>query len=131
MNHRLLLGLGGLTGALGVGLGAFGAHGLKSWLATADDGAARLAWWQTAAHYHLLHALLVVAIAVWARSHPGRLVRAAGVCALAGVAVFSGTLYAMALGAPRALGAVTPLGGVALIAAWLLVASAAWRADHA
>lgn len=131
MNHRLLLGLGGLTGALGVAMGAFGAHGLKAWLATVDDGAERLAWWQTGAHYHLLHALLLVAIGMWARAHPGRLVRAAGVCALAGVALFSGTLYAMALGGPRVLGAVTPLGGVALLAAWVLVAVSAWRGDQA
>ncbi|MCC7071996.1 MAG: DUF423 domain-containing protein [Deltaproteobacteria bacterium] len=131
MHHRSLLVLGGLTGALGVAMGAFGAHGLKSWLQAADDGAQRLAWWHTGAQYQLVHALLLVAVGMWARSHPGRLVHAAGACALLGVALFSGTLYAMALGGPRVLGAVTPLGGVSLLAAWTLLVVAAWRGDQA
>lgn len=125
MNDGRLIGLGGVLGALGVAMGAFGAHAVKGWLAVADDGAVRLAWWHTGAHYHLVHALMIVAIGVWARSHPGRAARAAAWCAAAGIALFSGSLYAMALTNMRALGAVTPLGGVALVAAWVLVAVAA------
>lgn len=127
MTRNPVLVLGGVLGALGVAMGAFGAHAVKGWLLAAQDGAERLAWWQTGAHYHLVHALLVVAIGVWARSYPGRLARAAALCAAAGIALFSGSLYAMALTNVRGLGAVTPLGGVALLAAWLLVAAAAWR----
>jgi len=129
MDDRRLLGLGGALGALGVAMGAFGAHAVKGWLEAADDGAARLAWWHTGAQYHLAHALLIVALGVWARSYPGRLPRAAAWCAAAGIVLFSGSLYAMALTGVRALGAVTPLGGVALLAAWALVLLAAWRRD--
>lgn len=127
MNKNPMLLLGGVLGALGVAMGAFGAHAVKGWLATADDGALRLAWWHTGAQYHLLHALLIVAVGVWATSYPGGLARAAGWCAAAGVALFSGSLYVMALTNTRWLGAVTPLGGVAFLAAWLLVVAGAWR----
>lgn len=123
MTKHPLLVLGGVLGALGVGLGAFGAHALKTALETAEDGPARLAWWHTATQYHLWHALLIVALGVWAT--PGRRVGAAGVSAAVGILLFSGSLYAMTLTGIRALGAVTPLGGAAFILAWLLVALAA------
>ena len=131
MTRNPLLVLGGLLGALGVALGAFGAHALKASLAAAEDGPARLAWWQTASQYHLLHALLVVALGVWASARPARALTAAGLCALLGVVLFSGSLYAMALSGVRALGAITPFGGVAFLAAWVLVAVAAWRQPQA
>lgn len=122
MSKHPLLVLGGVLGALGVGLGAFGAHALKASLEAAEDGATRLAWWHTATQYHLWHALLIVALGVWGQS--GRRVGAAGVCAAVGILLFSGSLYAMTLTGIRALGAVTPLGGAAFIVAWVLVALA-------
>lgn len=125
MSKHPLLVLGGALGALGVGLGAFGAHALKSWLEALDDGAARLAWWHTGTQYHLWHALLIVGLGVWAIVRPAPLVRAAGWCAALGILLFSGSLYAMTLTGVRALGAVTPLGGVAFLAAWVLVVLAA------
>ncbi len=125
MKKNRLLVMGGALGALGIAMGAFGAHAVKGWLATAEDGAARLAWWHTGAQYHLLHALLIVALGVWAGSHPSTRVTAAGLCAALGVLLFSGSLYVMALTGARALGAVTPVGGVAFLAAWVLVALAA------
>lgn len=110
--------VGAVCGFLGVALGAFGAHGLK-----ARASAEALAWWQTAAQYHLVHAVALVAVGLL-RAQSGR-GDAAGWAFLAGILVFSGTLYAMALGAPRVLGAVTPLGGLALLAGWALLALAA------
>ncbi len=106
---------GALWGCLGVGLGAFGAHGLKS-----VAGAQGLAWWETAARYHLFHALALLAVGLLQQHRPGG--DLAGWCLLVGSALFSTTLYAMALGAPRWLGAVTPLGGVTMMLGWLLLA---------
>ena len=106
---------GALWGLLGVGLGAFGAHGLK---ATASEQG--LAWWETAARYQLYHALALVLFGLLQQQRPGG--HAAGWSFLVGSAVFSGTLYAMALGAPRWLGAVTPIGGLGMMLGWLLLA---------
>lgn len=107
--------VGALWGLLGVGLGAFGAHGLK---ATASGQG--LAWWETGARYQLFHALALVLFGLLQQQRPGG--HAVGWSFLAGSAVFSGTLYAMALGAPRWLGAVTPIGGLGLLLGWLLLA---------
>ena len=115
--------LGSSLAALGVALGAFGAHGLK-----ARVGPELLETWETAARYHLVHALALLATA-WAASRwPGPAVSAAGWLFLVGVVLFSGSLYAMTLTGVRALGAITPLGGLCFIAAWLSLAFAAWRA---
>jgi uncharacterized membrane protein YgdD (TMEM256/DUF423 family) len=105
------------VGFTGVALGAFGAHALKPVFAAAENGAERAAWWQTGVQYHLVHAVLLVAVwALWGRlAHPARMAGSIVV----GVCLFSGSLYLMALTSVRLLGAVTPLGGVAFLAAWL------------
>ena len=110
----------GISGFLAVALGAFGAHGLRSSLAVVDDGAKRLEWWQTAAHYHLMHALALVAVALVIDRVPQA--RIAGVAFVIGTLLFSGSLYAMALGAPRVLGAVTPFGGLGFLVGWATLA---------
>jgi len=117
------ISMGALWGALAVGLGAFGAHGLKS--LTKDPDA--LDWWHTAASYQLWHALALVGYGLFLTTQrDGRSVSTwPGFAFLLGSAVFSATLYAMALGAPRWLGAITPLGGSALIVAWVAFA---WQA---
>ncbi|NVB43180.1 DUF423 domain-containing protein [Pseudenhygromyxa sp. WMMC2535] len=106
----------GLLGMLAVAAGAFGAHGLEGRL-----GAQQLEWWQTAARYQVLHALALLTLA-WARGPWTRLRRGAALALFVGVVIFSGTLYTMALGAPRILGAVTPLGGLGMIAGWGMIA---------
>jgi uncharacterized membrane protein YgdD (TMEM256/DUF423 family) len=106
----------GISGFLAVALGAFGAHGLQSRLADAADGAKRLSWWQTAAHYHLMHALALAVVAFVIAHTPQA--RYAGVAFLLGTLLFSGSLYVMALGGPRWLGAVTPFGGAAFLVGW-------------
>lgn len=107
--------IGALWGFLAVSAGAFGAHGLEGRVDLEE-----LAWWETAVQYHLVHALALVAFGILRRVVPGG--QAAGWCFLFGDAVFSGTLYAMALGGPPWLGAVTPVGGVAMLAGWLVLA---------
>ncbi len=125
---RTFMMLSGVLGALAVGMGAFGAHGLRGKLEGLDDGAKRLGWWETAAQYHLMHAVaLGLAAFVLSKASSG-MGHAAGYAFLGGVLIFSGTLYAMALGGPRWLGAVTPIGGLALIVGWVLLAVAGWRA---
>ncbi|MGE5794797.1 MAG: DUF423 domain-containing protein [Bacteroidota bacterium] len=117
---KLFVILGALAAALGVALGAFGAHALKARL-SAD----MLAAWQTAVQYHLWHALGLVAIGLLAQHLPASVpVRIAGWLMLAGIVLFSGSLYALALSGTRSLGAITPFGGGCLIVAWLVLAFA-------
>lgn len=105
-------------------LGAFGAHALKARLP-----AEMLALWSTGVQYHLWHALGMILIGLAAAVvADGMWLRAAGLLLLVGIVLFSGSLYALALGAPRWLGAVAPLGGAAFILGWLALALAAARA---
>ena len=97
--QRAFLLFGGFLGALAVGLGAYGAHGLEALLEGAPDGARRLAWWHTAVSYQLPHAVMLVLVAQLAERRSGRALAIAGGAFLFGVVVFSGTLYAMSLGA--------------------------------
>lgn len=114
-----------LLGLIGVGLGAFGAHGLEQ-VASAEQ----LKWWSTGVLYHLLHVAPLLALEHLRGARGARL---AGLAFCAGVLLFSGTLYAMALGATTRLGMVTPLGGLALMIGWgaLAYASTAGRASDA
>lgn len=102
-----------VLGATGIALGAFGAHALRARLE-----ARQLEVWGTAVDYHLLHAVALLALALYA-SATGRPVAAPAALWTSGVALFSGSLYALALGAPRWLGPVTPLGGLCLVAGWV------------
>lgn len=117
-----------ILGALAVALGAFGAHGLKAWLAEAVDGAQRLAWWNTAAHYQLVHAVLAAVLGALALAHKqdasSPWLRRGVLLCLAGSVLFSGSLYAMTLTNIRVLGAITPLGGLSFIGAWLTLLAA-------
>lgn len=104
-----------LLGAVAVMLGAFGAHALR-----ANLDAAALQTWHTAVEYQFWHALALLWVATQGRSLP----HARWIASLyaAGVGLFCGSLYALALGAPRMAGAITPFGGMAFIFAWLLLA---------
>lgn len=120
---RFFLIAGAVLAALGVAAGAFAAHALKERLSPE-----MLTVFETGARYHLLHALGLLGIGL-AGLHlqSQRWLLASGWTMLAGLVVFSGTLYALAAGGPRWLGAITPAGGTALIAAWALLAVAVWR----
>ena len=115
-------GIGAWLGALGVALGAFGAHGLK-----ARVSVDMLAVWETGARYHVLHALALLATAWACERWPGAFASGAGWLFLVGIVVFSGSLYALALTGVKALGAITPIGGACFIAGWACLAMAAMR----
>ena len=121
MHSPISLPVAAFLGITAVGLGAFGAHGLKEQLAARGSTET----WQIAALYHLVHAagFLVVAL-VASHLEAGRartFLRRAGLCWLLGIVLFSGSLYALALGAPRWMGPVTPLGGIFFMLGWLFV----------
>jgi uncharacterized membrane protein YgdD (TMEM256/DUF423 family) len=121
---KLFIGLGALAAALAVALGAFGAHALRARLA-----ADLLAVYRTAVEYHFYHALGLIAVGLAIQHLPASgPLRAAGWAMLAGIVLFSGSLYLLALTGVRALGAVTPVGGVAFIVGWALLAWAVLRA---
>lgn len=120
---KLFLALGAVAGALAVAFGAFGAHALRARLAPEMLGI-----YQTAVQYHFWHALGVIAIGLAAAHLPDSMaLRWSGALMLAGILLFSGSLYALALTGVRALGAITPIGGAAFIAAWIAFAWAAWK----
>ena len=123
MSPHQAIAIGAASGALSVVLGAFGAHALEARLAPED-----LALWETAVHYQALHAVALILFGLFAERHTCRAIASA--CFIAGAAVFSGTLYGIALGGPKWLGAITPIGGTLLIAGWLAFAWAAVRGRH-
>ena len=116
LGRRRILCAGALLAGLAVALGAFGAHGLKHML-----DAERLGWWQTAVQYQVWHGLGLVALA----GAPLERVKLPAWLLGAGTAIFSGSLYLMALSGWRWLGAVTPFGGLAMFLGWAVLA---WRA---
>lgn len=102
-----------IYGAVAVIAGAFGAHGLKSVLTPEQ-----LVSWNTAAHYHLLHSVALLALGLYAAT-TGRSVTLPATLFAVGVLLFSGSIYGLLLTSQRWLGPVTPIGGVLMIAAWL------------
>jgi uncharacterized membrane protein YgdD (TMEM256/DUF423 family) len=118
----LALTVGAAYGLLGVALGAFGAHALKKSL-SADA----LALWRTAVEYQFWHALALVAVGLLARDQAMPALKLSAAAFAAGVLLFSGSLYLLALTGVRGLGAVTPLGGLLLLAAWAALLYAAIR----
>ncbi len=113
---KLFLILGGLNAALVVLLGAFGAHALKMRLSSE-----MMAVYQTGIHYHLFHALGLLIVGVVALHWPASIfLKWAGWLMLVGIALFSGSLYALSLSELRWLGAITPFGGISFILAWIL-----------
>jgi uncharacterized membrane protein YgdD (TMEM256/DUF423 family) len=122
---RVFLVSGALLGALGVTLGAFGAHSLAGVL-----GAEKVRLFETASRYQMFHSLALLAVglamAQWPASY--RTLALCGWTFVAGILLFSGSLYAYAILGTRWLAMITPLGGVAFIFAWGLMAIAIWRA---
>ena len=118
MSARLALALGAVAMFVAVAAGAFGAHALKGRL-TPDLAAA----WQTAVAYQAWHALGLVGIGALLLHWPQRAgLRVAGALFAAGIVLFSGSLYVLALTGMRGVGAVTPFGGAAFLAGWAVLA---------
>ena len=119
---RALAACGAVLALLGVALGAFGAHALRTRLEPRD-----LEIFETAVRYQMYHALALFAVA-WAASRwPSGATTAAGWLFVIGTGVFSGSLYVLVLSGLRWLGAVTPLGGLAMICGWACLAWAVFR----
>ena len=113
--------------AAAVAAGAFGAHGLRNRL-----DAYSMSVYEKAVFYHFLHAIGIILVALLARTNAISLSGQSRAAALffAGILIFSGSLYALALSGMRILGAITPLGGIAFIAGWLVLAWEAVRAQR-
>ena len=122
MNSRRTLAVAGLLLALGMVLGAIGMHALRGRLQPEQ-------WlqYQTALHYQFYQAPALLGVGLALRLLDVRLLRLAAALLAAGIVVFCGSLYALALGAPRALGALAPVGGYVLVAGWLVFAFGVWR----
>jgi uncharacterized membrane protein YgdD (TMEM256/DUF423 family) len=117
--------MGAVLAMLAVAAGAFGAHALRARLEPR-----LLEVFETAARYQMYHALGLLAAAWAAERATSRAAAAAGWLFAAGILLFSGSLYAMALTGARWLGAVTPLGGAAFLAGWIALAAALPRAPE-
>ena len=124
---RIFIILSGVLGFSAVALGAFGAHGMRSRLESLPDGMKRLEWWNTAAHYHLTHALALGFVAWLAHRGASTSATLAGWSFVAGVVLFSGSLYLMAITGQTKLGAITPIGGLFFLVGWGAVIVAGWR----
>lgn len=120
--ERVFAVAGAVAALLGVALGAFGAHALEARLEARD-----LATFETGVRYQMYHALALLAVAWAVGRWPGGATSFAGWAFVAGIVVFSGSLYLLVLTDTRWLGAVTPLGGVAFLAGWAALAWAVLR----
>jgi len=117
---RLWIMLGGIFGGLSVLLGAFGAHSLKGQITEKSLGA-----FQTGNQYQFVHSLALILVGILVHQlgeENNARVKKAGWFFLAGILLFSGSLYGLALGGPRFLGPLTPLGGLSFMTGWVLLA---------
>lgn len=114
------LAAGAIAAFLAVAFGAFGAHALAVRLGDRGRGL-----WRIAEHYQFVHALALIAVALLHGRLASAPLAAAGVLFATGIVLFSGSLYALGLGAPRRVGMLTPLGGLAFLAGWAVLAAAA------
>lgn len=122
MKGKNILVLAGLSGALAVGLGAFGAHSLEPLLI--KNG--RLDTFETAVSYHFYHVIALFGIGLLSMIKPKwKFLRFSAWCMILGILIFSGSLYVLSLSGITWLGAITPLGGVGFILGWLALAYAA------
>lgn len=122
--EKLFVIVGSVLMFFGVGAGAFGAHGLSSYFERFPDLEAT---YDTAVRYHVYHALAILFLAWAVTKWPASLTNWAGYLMIAGVLIFSGSLYLLVFTRVRWLGAITPIGGVAFLAGWICLALAAWR----
>jgi len=116
--------MGAIFALVGVAAGAFGAHGLQGRIP-----AERLLTFETGARYQMYHAFAIMLVALAGARWQGTLIHSAAWLFAAGIVVFSGSLYALAFGAPRWFGAITPLGGLAFLCGWLVAALAVLRSQ--
>jgi uncharacterized membrane protein YgdD (TMEM256/DUF423 family) len=131
MAWKMWVSLGAVLAAIGVGLGAYHAHGLEKLLAALqlDDLPKRLGQFEAGVRYQMYHALALVLVGVLAQRTSSTGWTIAGSLFVAGIALFSGLLFGLALSEMKILGLIVPIGGLCLIAAWIVVAITAVRAQ--
>ncbi|HET6883640.1 MAG TPA: DUF423 domain-containing protein [Pirellulales bacterium] len=135
MKPSFWIALGALLAGLSVAAGAVGAHGLKTRLQS-DTGmspsevAWRLEVFEKAVRYQMYHAIALVLLGLIVARKATPCLTIAGASFVVGIALFSGCLYAVALGGPRKLVHVVPFGGVSYLVGWISLAVAAWRVGH-
>jgi uncharacterized membrane protein YgdD (TMEM256/DUF423 family) len=125
MTGNIFIVAGAVLGGLAVVLGAFGAHGLEEYLAEFNQ----VANYETAVRYQMYHALALVLVGILAERRFTSALRVAGWCFMAGVVMFSGALYGIALARINKLGMIAPFGGALLIGGWVALAVSALRRD--
>lgn len=124
--HKTILMAGALLALAGVALGAFGAHSFKDMLQQGEQGR----YWeiyQTASEYLFYHALGLLLIGMIGFHIPDKGIMTAGILILAGILIFSGTLYGLSFSRIKILGAITPIGGTLMIIGWGYLAYSIWR----
>jgi len=119
---KTILMIAALLMALAVAIGAFGAHGLKSHLS--DE---MMQIYKTGVEYHFYHALGLLLVGVLSLNMPSGLLNWSAILLMAGIILFSGSLYVLAITGIKWLGAITPLGGLSFIAGWILLFVAVWK----
>ena len=120
--QRLSLAFAAASGFLSVCLGAFAAHGLKQQI-TADS----LAIWQTGVQYQMYHALALIGVALLHHFNSSKSLKLSGLAFILGSFLFSGSLYALALGSPTFIGIITPIGGLSFLIGWVSLFVHAYR----
>ena len=115
--QKFIISIASISGALAVALGAFGAHALKSQLEASD----RLGTYQTAVQYHFYHTIVLLIIGVTMYKVQNNWLNYSAYSMIAGILLFSGSLYVLCLTGIKWLGAITPLGGLFFIGGWLLL----------
>ena len=117
MKNQIILLSGVIFMALAVLLGAFGAHALKTILSPE-----MLAIYHSGVEYQFYHALGLLAVGIIGLHYPSKWIRLSGIFLVAGIVLFSGSLYVLSLSGIKTLGAITPLGGLAFVAGWISLA---------
>ena len=120
---KLFLSLGAISGALGVIIGTFGAHGLQNKLSDK-----MLTVYQTGVQYHFYHTFALLAVGLLALKFQSGLLTSSGWSFLVGLLLFSGSLYALSISGISKLGTITPVGGLFFIIGWALLATAVLKA---
>ncbi|MEC9464163.1 MAG: DUF423 domain-containing protein [Myxococcota bacterium] len=118
---KLFVTIASVSGLLAVVLGAFGAHGLKARVTPE-----RLDVWQTAAHYHLVHSVALLALCGLLAAYPSSTLTRAGWAFIVGILIFAGSLYTLVLTDIAILGAITPIGGLSFMVGWACCAWFGW-----
>ncbi len=117
MMRKLFLASGALFGAFGVMIGAFGAHALRPML----EASGRFDTFETAVRYQFYHALALLVVGILSQNSEEKLIKYSGIFLLAGLIIFSGSLYTICFSGITSFGIIAPIGGILLVIGWLLL----------